>query len=44
LAVDLHDRQVRLAERWIYLVPIWVALIVATTTIVAKVLEQRFGG
>ncbi|MCP4902305.1 MAG: hypothetical protein GY906_35510 [bacterium] len=44
LAVDLHDRQIRFAERWTYLVPIWVALIVATTTIVAKVVEYRIGG
>jgi hypothetical protein len=26
-AIDLHDRQVKLAERWTYLIPIWVALI-----------------
>ncbi len=26
-AVDIHDRQVRRSERWTYLVPIWVALI-----------------
>jgi len=24
-AIDLHDRQVKLAERWIYLIPLWVA-------------------
>jgi len=26
-AVELYDRQIRLAERWTYLIPIWVALI-----------------
>lgn len=26
-AIDLHDRQVKLAERWTYLVPIWVAFV-----------------
>lgn len=32
LAVDLHDRQIKLAERWTYLIPIWVALIGAVAT------------
>jgi hypothetical protein len=27
LAVDLHDRQIKLAERWTYLIPIWASLI-----------------
>ena len=27
LAVDLYDRQIKLAERWTYLIPIWVSLI-----------------
>jgi hypothetical protein len=27
-AVDLYDRQVKRSERWTYLVPIWVALLV----------------
>ena len=34
-AVDLHDRQLKRSERWTYLVPIWVALIVGICTIVA---------
>ncbi len=27
-AIDIHDRQVRRCERWTYLIPIWVALII----------------
>ena len=42
-AIDLHDRQVKLAERWIYLVPLWVAFIVGLFSLVAiwlkKILE-----
>lgn len=34
-AVNLHDRQVKRSERWVYLVPIWVALIAAIGAIVA---------
>lgn|GEM_PF-733549 len=26
-AIDMHDRQVRRADRWTYLIPIWVAVI-----------------
>lgn len=27
LAVEIHDRQIKLAERWTYLIPVWVALL-----------------
>ncbi len=35
-AIDLYDRQVRLEERWTYLILIWVALIGAVATLFAK--------
>ncbi len=34
-AVELYDRQIRLAERWTYLIPIWVALIGGVFAVVA---------
>jgi len=40
-AVDIHDRQVRRRERWVYLVPIWVAVILGVFSLLvvfAKVL------
>ena len=33
-AVEIYDRQVKLTERWTYLIPIWVALIVGLFSIV----------
>jgi hypothetical protein len=33
-AINLHDRQVRRDERWVYLVPIWVALLAGLFTLV----------
>jgi hypothetical protein len=44
-AVDLYDRQVKRAERWTYLVPIWVALLVGIFgllgVLVKAVLQQE---
>jgi hypothetical protein len=36
LAVDLHDRQVKLAERWVYLMPILAASIAALSAFIVK--------
>ena len=43
-AVDMHDRQVKRAERWTYLVPIWVALIVGVFSIIGLAIELFLGG
>ena len=47
-AVDLYDRQVKRSERWTYLVPIWVALLVGIFGLlgafVKAVLHQIYGG
>lgn len=40
LAVHLHDRQIKLAERWTYLVPIWVSLISALGAILVAFLYK----
>ncbi len=40
-ANELHDRQVRLAERWTYLVPVWVAVIGAIAVIFAALLAGK---
>ena len=39
-AVDIYDRQLRRSERWIYLVPIWVALITGVFLIVGIVVKE----
>jgi len=39
-AIDLYDRQVKRSERWTYLVPILVALIVGGFTLLGVVLGQ----
>jgi hypothetical protein len=41
-AIDLHDRQVRRDERWTYLVPIWVALIVGISSVGTIVVKWLF--
>jgi hypothetical protein len=38
-AIDIHDRQVRRAERWTYLTPIWVALMAGLFTLGAALIE-----
>ena len=38
-AIDLYDRQIRLEERWTYLIPIWVALIGAIVTLVVNFIK-----
>ncbi len=43
-AVELHDRQVRRSERWTYLIPIWVALIVGVFSLVGIGLKSISGG
>lgn len=43
-AIDLHDRQVKLAERWIYLIPLWVALVVGTFSLGAVLLKAWVDG
>jgi hypothetical protein len=42
-AVEMHDRQVRRSERWIYLVPIWVALILGILSLIGVILRIFFG-
>lgn len=39
-AIDMHDRQVRRNERWTYLVPIWVALIVGLFSVATSLLKS----
>lgn len=41
-AVDLYDRQVKRSERWTYLVPIWVALVVGVFGLLGVVLKAVF--
>jgi hypothetical protein len=41
-AVDLYDRQVKRSERWTYLVPIWVALVVGVFGLLGVVLKAMF--
>lgn len=41
-AVDLYDRQVKRSERWTYLVPIWVALLVGVFGLFGVVLKAVF--
>jgi hypothetical protein len=43
-AIDLHDRQVKLAERWIYLIPIWVACLAGIFSLLAVLLKWWVGG
>ena len=43
-AIDLHDRQVKLAERWIYLIPIWVACLAGIFSLLAILLKWWVGG
>ena len=43
-AIDIHDRQVRRRERWTYLVPIWVALIVGAVSVIVLILELLIAG
>ena len=38
-AVEMHDRQVRRAERWTYLIPIWVALTAGIFTLIGIALR-----
>ena len=38
-AIELHDRQVRRSERWTYLIPIWVALIVGVLGLAAETIK-----
>jgi len=38
-AVEMHDRQVRRSQRWTYLVPVWVAMIVGSFGLIAAVLR-----
>ena len=42
-AVDMHDRQVKRAERWTYLIPIWVALIVGVFSVIGIAIDLFFG-
>jgi len=42
-AIDLHDRQVKLAERWTYLIPLWVALVVGIFSLGAVLLKAWVG-
>ena len=37
-AIEIYDRQVKLAERWTYLIPIYVALVGGLITIILKLL------
>ncbi len=38
-AIELYDRQVRLRERWTYLIPIWVALIGGIFAVITSLLK-----
>ncbi len=40
VAIELHDRQVKRSERWVYLVPIWVALIAGSALVASKVVDD----
>jgi hypothetical protein len=42
-AVDIHDRQVRRSERWTYLVPIWVALILGILGLLGTLAKLLLG-
>jgi hypothetical protein len=42
-AVDIHDRQVRRSERWSYLVPIWVALILGIFGLIGALVRILLG-
>lgn len=39
-AVEIYDRQVKLAERWTYLIPIWVALIAGVCSIIGLMINS----
>ena len=41
-AVEIHDRQVRRGERWTYLIPIWVALVLGIASLISVVLRLVF--
>jgi len=41
-AIDLHDRQVRLAERWTLWLPLWVAVIIGFFSLAAVLLRGYF--
>jgi hypothetical protein len=37
-AIELHDRQVKRAERWAYLIPVWAAVVAATAAIIVSII------
>ena len=43
-AINLYDRQVKLAERWTYLIPIWVTLVGSLFSLFAILLKAKVGG
>ncbi len=39
-AIDMHDRQVRRTEKWVYLVPIWVALVAGIAALIIELIKS----
>jgi hypothetical protein len=42
-AIEMHDRQVRRADRWTYLTPIWVALLAGVFSLLVVALKNLLG-
>ena len=43
-AIELHDRQVRRAERWTYLIPLWAVLIAGVFSVITALVKAMCGG
>jgi hypothetical protein len=40
----MHDRQIRRAERWTFLIPLWVAVVAGMFSLIAVAIKIYLGG